>query len=197
MLNTENYYQEKRTIDLYKANKFALILFIPLTLIYGFPFYLIWKEQFTWTYIMQHYGGYDVLTEIIPFVVLLFLILILGIILHELIHGIVFALLNKTGFKSIKFGILKEMLTPYCHCSEPIKRNQYLLAVVMPSIILGFIPAIIAFLIGSILLLSFAYIFTIAAIGDFMIIQLLTKEQKDCYVLDHPTEAGFFVYHKK
>lgn len=197
MINSEPYHQEKRTIDLQKANGFALLGFIPLTLVYGLSFYLNWKDKFTRTYIFQHYGGYDVLKEIIPFVVLLFLILILGIILHELIHGIVFALFNKEGFKSIKFGILKEMLTPYCHCSEPLKRNQYLLALVMPAIILGFVPAIISFCIGSISLLFYGYIFTIAAIGDFMIFQLLIKEQKDCYVLDNPTEAGFFVYLKK
>ena len=37
-------------------------------------------------------------------------------------------------------------------------------------------------------------IFISAAGGDIWMAWLLTKESPDCTVLDHPTEAGFYVF---
>ena len=89
------------------------------------------------------------------------------------------------------------MLTPYCHCKENLKVNQYILGAIMPAIILGVIPALLAILFGSIGLLAFGIFFTIAAMGDFLIIFLLRKENRNTLVLDHPTEPGCFIYRKK
>ncbi|MGQ0828185.1 MAG: DUF3267 domain-containing protein [Bacteroidota bacterium] len=120
----------------------------------------------------------------------------MGIVLHELIHGIVWSRFTKDGFRSIKFGVLWKMLTPYCHCKEPLKVSQYITGVIMPAIILGVVPAIISIVIGNIGLLVFGIFFTMVAVGDFLIINLLRKENKDSLVLDHPSEAGFFIYRK-
>jgi len=60
------------------------------------------------------------------------IVIIIGVVLHELIHGIVFASFAKQGFKSIKFGIIWKMLTPYAHCKEPLRVRPYMLGVVMP-----------------------------------------------------------------
>jgi hypothetical protein len=35
------------------------------------------------------------------------------------------------------------------------------------------------------------------AIGDFMIINLQKSEDKNSYVLDHPSEAGSYFYRQK
>ena len=104
---------------------------------------------------------------------IIFIILIFGIVLHELIHGITWAKFAKAGFKSIKFGILKEMLTPYCHCKEPLKVKHYIFGAITPAIITGIIPAITAIFTGNLWLLIFGMLFTMAAAGDFMIINLV------------------------
>jgi hypothetical protein len=46
------------------------------------------------------------------------LIATIGIILHELIHGITWAKYTKDGFKSIRFGVLWKFLTPIAIASH-------------------------------------------------------------------------------
>lgn len=117
---------------------------------------------------------------------------IAGIVIHELIHGICFARFNETGFKSIKFGAYWKHLAFYCHCSEPIKVKHYLITLLMPSIILGFLPLVLAYTIQSFALLFFACTMICGGIGDFYISWLILKLDKDCLIIDHPSKVGFY-----
>ncbi|WP_380907020.1 DUF3267 domain-containing protein [Sphingobacterium chuzhouense] len=128
--------------------------------------------------------------------IMILLTTIIGIILHELIHGITWAIFAKRGFKSIKFGVILKMLTPYCHCKELLTTKQYIIGALAPSIILGFLPALISLAIGNFPLLIFSIFFTVAAAGDFMIVKLMLREDKDSFVLDHPSEAGYYIFVK-
>jgi hypothetical protein len=67
---------------------------------------------------------------------------------------------------------------------------------IAPAIILGFIPSVVAIIIGNFGLLIFGLVFTVVAAGDFLIINLLRKENKDDFVEDHPSEAGCYIYRK-
>lgn len=192
MQELENYKKEKLTIDLVWANVFGVLILIPIGLLFGLPFYFIWKPQL---YIKQYLDSTGPLGAGLGFL-LIFGILILGIVLHELIHGIIWAKFAKEGFKSIKFGVLWEMLTPYCHCKEALTVRQYIIGAIAPAIILGIIPAIIAIMTGNLGLLIFGMLFTMAAGGDFLIINLIRKESSSDLVQDHPSEAGCFIYRK-
>ena len=192
MQELENYRKEKLTIDLVWANVFGVLILIPIGLLFGLPFYFIWKPQLD---IKQYLDSAGPLGAGLGFL-LIFGILILGIVLHELIHGIIWAKFAKEGFKSIKFGVLWEMLTPYCHCKEALNVRQYIIGAIAPAIILGIIPAIIAIMTGNLGLLIFGMLFTMAAGGDFLIINLIRKESSSDLVQDHPSEAGCFIYRK-
>jgi len=115
----EKYTKEKVNIDVYWANVFALILIIPTVLIYGLPYYLIWRDEI-------HFKDFS-LPHLFGSSWIFFIALIIGIIAHELIHGAVWAGFAKNGFKSIQFGVMWKMITPYCHCKEPLKVRQYAL----------------------------------------------------------------------
>lgn len=184
--NFTNDNREKRTINLVKANIYSLILIPFFVVLYFVPYYLIWKNDFS---------NFD-FTKIVSKGYILFVIIIIGIILHELIHGITFAFFAKKGFKSIKFGVLWKSLTPYCHCKEPLLRNHYMLGVIMPFVILGLIPAIVGIATNDLNILILGTFFSIVACGDFLIINLLRKEDSKSWIEDHPTEAGYFVYKK-
>ena len=192
MQELENYKKEKLTIDLVWANVFGILILIPIGLLFGLPFYFIWKPQLD---IKQYLDSTGPLGAGLGFL-LIFGILILGIVLHELIHGIIWAKFAKEGFKSIKFGVLWEMLTPYCHCKEALNVRQYIIGAIAPAIILGIIPSIIAIMTGNLGLLIFGMLFTMAAGGDFLIINLIRKESSSDLVQDHPSEAGCFIYRK-
>jgi len=194
-VNLENYTKEKRTVNLHWANVFGLIVFIPTFLIFGGLYWLKWGNPFQ--NLENSFRDFESL-KVMGFSFIVFIICFaVGIVVHELIHGIFFAMFAKNGWKSIKFGILKEMLTPYCHCKEPLKVKHYIIGAAMPGIILGIIPAVIAIITGSLFLLVFGIIFTVAACGDILIINLLLKENINDLAEDHPSEVGFYIYGKK
>jgi hypothetical protein len=188
MENEEKYKKEKVTINVYRANIFGVLFLIPTTLIFGVPYYLMWKNEILFQ-VKDIFIRYHVWSALI-----IILVLIFGIIAHELIHGIVWAKFTKNGFKSIKFGIIWKMITPYCHSKEPLKVQQYTLGAIMPAIILGFIPVILSIVVGNIALLAFGIIFILSASGDFYVIYTLRNEKKDTLIEDHPSEVGYYVY---
>ncbi|MGI6048359.1 MAG: DUF3267 domain-containing protein [Petrimonas sp.] len=177
----ENYYQEKKTIDIVQANAVAFGVFFVAALLFTVPFYFIW--------------GYSALRELPSFGEFLTM-MIIGIVAHELIHGLFFGLYAENGFKNIRFGVMWKILTPYCHCKVPLKIKHYLIGALMPALILGFIPAITALFIGNAKFLVFGIFFIGSATGDFMVAWILRKEKLDDYVQDHPSEAGCWVYRK-
>lgn len=192
MENPENYTKEKMTIDVVKANVLALFLIIPIFLIFILPYILIWIDDLS---LKSFFKMFNESISSLGFSFLVFILICIGgIVLHELIHGIVWALYAKRGFKSIKFGVMWKMLTPYCHCKEPLKVKHYIVGALMPAIFLGIIPAILSWFTGSFTMLIFGVFFTMAAAGDFMIVSLIRKENKEDWVQDHPSEVGYFIY---
>lgn len=67
----------------------------------------------------------------------------------------------------------------------------------MPAIILGVIPTIIAFFTGSIMFFYLGVNFIVAASGDFLITYMLRSEDGNNYVLDHDSLPGCTVYRLK
>jgi hypothetical protein len=195
MENEAHYYPEKQSIDLLKANKFGLKVLLITLLGSLLLFYIIWHNSF-----LSKLKGLLVTDGILDFIsgfLLLILVMGVGIVAHELIHGIFWAIFAKSGFRSIKFGILKQYLTPYCHCKEPLKVKHYITGAIMPAVFLGFIPLTLSLIYGSLGWLFFGIFFTAAAGGDFLMIKLLNKEPKNAWVQDHSSEPGYYIYRKK
>ena len=188
-MNFENFEKEEKIIDLMKANLVGLKYFALFAVLFATPFYLIWKGNFS--SILLNIDGV-LLRGFAPLIAV-----IGGIIVHEMIHGIFFAMYAQKGFSAVKFGILWKMLTPYCHCKEPLKIKHYIIALLAPLVLLGIIPGIISLVTGNLMLLVFGIIFSAAAAGDLMIYQLIKKENPEDYVQDHPTEAGYTIFRQK
>ena len=124
---------------------------------------------------------------------LAFLVLV---VLHEAIHGLTWGLMAPHGFKAIAFGVIWQMLTPYCTCNDGLKRWQYLLGGLMPTLILGFGLAGLATAQGSLWLFSLAEVMILGGGGDFLVVfKMLRHPQKDGAVYyDHPYECGLVVF---
>lgn len=67
----------------------------------------------------------------------------------------------------------------------------------MPGIFLGIIPSVIAIATGSLGFFIFGLFFTLAAGGDFMIVNLLKNEPKNNLVQDHPSKIGCYIFRPK
>ena len=83
---TEDYEKEKLTVSLVWANIFGVLILIPITLIYGIPYYLMWNEKVSSNSLhkilhnpdFNYFGSYS----------MVLVYMIGGIIIHELIHGL-------------------------------------------------------------------------------------------------------------
>lgn len=176
------------------ANVYALLFLIPVLLIFGLPYVLVWSGEISFDGLGEWLDAEERTANTGLGVLYGMAVLLGGIIMHELIHGFTWALFSKNGMKEIKFGIIWKYLTPYCHCKSPLTAWQYRLGTIMPAVVLGFIPSIIANITGNTGLLFFGLFFSFAAGGDFLIIWLLRKENKETLVQDHPQKIGCVVY---
>ena len=104
----------KVAIDIVKANVFAVVIMVVAAIVFLIPFFLIWKDRKPIGELFGGFGDWSIA------LVLMFV----GIAVHELIHGATWACFAKNGWKSISFGIMWKLLTPYCHCNEPMHNPQ-------------------------------------------------------------------------
>lgn len=176
-MEIENKKTKEYTMEFGEANLYAFLLAIPIMAILLTPFILIWDYETLKTgaaLVMDHF----------------FLIVIGGIIIHELLHGLTWGYFAPNRMKSIKFGI--KMFTPYCHCTEPLKVKHYRIGGAMPLLLLGIVPSIIGLIIGHGGFLAFGVFFTIAAGGDIIALFMLRKLDNETYISDHPNKMGFY-----
>ncbi len=174
------------TMSLGKVNFIALVLLIPLIILLGFPYEILHGFENLSLHNLR-------LTTIFQNTIYFLLFFICGIVLHEFLHGAVWAIFAKKKWKAISFGVKWEYFTPYCHCNEPLRKSHFVMGAIMPCIIMGIIPVLISYYNGSFRWWFFGFFFTGAAGGDLIALWMLRKIGKDKYILDHPSELGFYV----
>lgn len=124
---------------------------------------------------------------------LLMIAILLGIVIHEIIHGISWMIFGHKPFSSIRFGVQWKTLTPYAHLKEPVEVNAYRLGAFLPGFILGILPYGLSLLSGNGDLFWFSLVHTSAAGGDWLILWLIRNIKAGMQVEDHPTNAGCYV----
>jgi len=120
-------------------------------------------------------------------------VLFLGVLAHELIHGLAWVIFGRKPFSTIKFGFQWKTLTPYAHLKEPAEINAYRIGGFMPGFFLGILPYIMSIVLGDGNLFWFGLIHTAAAGGDWLILWLIRNVKAGSQVEDHPTNAGCYV----
>ena len=176
----EGYVVEKKTISMLKANIVALVAMGVFGFLGFMAMYAIW-------------GGISLGS---PWGSALFLLcIVLGIAVHELIHGFTWMYVTRSGFSHLRFGFLPGGV--YCHINVPMNKRKYVVGALMPLLLLGIIPFLLSFAIHSLWMMVFGAIFIACAMGDVMIVWAIRHEPSDTLIYDHPTEAGCVVYHKQ
>ena len=170
------------TIPEAKVQLYGIILSAILFVLLALPF--------NWVYDRFMIKFSDVtLLKGIAIVVIYFL----GIAIHELIHGLTAIWYAKIKVSDAKFGIMWKSLAPYFHSKVPVPAGKYRVIVMMPLVLMGIIPYIIAMLIGNGWLLAFGILFIISAAGDGLILWLMRNVASDQLVQDHPEKIGLIV----
>ncbi len=184
-MEEQGYRKTLLTVSILWANVFAIFLLLAVAVIGIVLFVLKYDDLF---------GRLSILESVILIIIFLALIVI-----HELIHGIGWSLSTKNGFKDIEFGVMLDSLTPYCTCSQPLSKGQYILGAMLPLITLGILPMIAGILIGSFYTMMMGVIMTASAAGDILIVLKILRYKsraKDVVYMDHPTEAGGVIFER-
>lgn len=177
---SENGYKETIiTMSALRANIMAMVITVPIVIVC-----LI-------VYMMIRIGSQGVVEIPGLFLVLLFV----GIVIHELIHGLTWAFYSKKKWKAIRFGVIWKYVSPYCTCDECLSYKAYLLGGIMPTIVLGIIPYVISLFTGNFLLFMFAICLIMGGGGDIYIM-LLIRKYKNAIFIDHPNLIGCVVFEK-
>ena len=184
-MRNKGYKQNDLTAGLVEANLLAILTTLPFILIFGILFFVVNRG----VAIELSLG-----VELIAFASFIVLVVV-----HELIHGFTWGLFAKNHFKAISFGVVWKSLNPYCTCSDPLTRTQYIIGSFMPTLILGFGLAIIATILGNFAMWCVSTFMILGGGGDFLIILKILKyktQSKDVMYLDHPYKIGLVVFEK-
>lgn len=198
-MNSEEYsVKEEITISAIKANIYSLGFLLPILIVLGIPYMALWENLS----LNDFQNGISEWNSSSFWLLLLKLgkhveaaigLLLVGVLAHELIHGLTWAFFCRNGWKSIRFGIIWTALTPYAHCKEPLKVGPYRLGAVMPAILLGLLPSVLGLLMGNISIFAFGLFFTWSAGGDFIMLWLTRHLHPEQLVQDHPDKIGCLV----
>lgn len=188
-LVAEGYKSNHITMGVVAANVCGIFASLPFITLFVVLYFVMGNE------IQIEVDSKQFLLADIVFLIMLFVLTIA----HELIHGITWSLFVKNGWKSISFGFIKEYLTPYCSCNQPMKKHQIIIGALMPTIFLGFLPGVAAVFTGSLVLLLVAIFMILAGSGDLVLTMKLLQYKtlyKDVLFIDHPYELGTVVFER-
>jgi putative zincin peptidase len=119
--------------------------------------------------------------------------MVLGILAHEAIHAIAWAIASGRPLRAIDVGVQWCSLTPFAHPREPMAAAPYRVGAAMPGLVLGILPALAGIIMRWPVLLVFGLVFTMAAGGDLVVLWLIRGIPRSQTVQDHPTGAGCIV----
>ena len=171
------------SISMAQANLVGVLLLFPSGALLTLPYLALWGSN-------GFYGAWIVVGH---HLLLTLGVVVVGVVGHELIHGLSWQVFGKKPRSAIKYGFKLKTLTPYAHCTEPMAARAYRLGAAMPGLVLGVLPWLYGLLVGNGPAFLFGLLFTIAALGDAMILWLLRHVEPDAQVIDHPSRAGCYV----
>ncbi len=179
----EQGYQEKDvTIPDRKAMVSGVLYALPFVIVFGLFYRFLLMER---AYLLDVSG--------LSFYVLFIAIIAISVVIHELLHGIGWAVASGKGWHVVRFNI--NAMMPSCSCKSALEKKAYLFGVLAPFVVLG-CGSVVFLLIypGTVSFLTMIVNF-ISAGADLMIAWNVLQE-KDVFIVDHPKEAGYIAFYK-
>lgn len=181
-LKANGFREKDVTIPSGKAMVLGIVYALPFVITLGllYRFLLIERAH------LSEVGG-------LSFYIMFIAIIAISVVIHELLHGIGWAISSGRGWSVVRFNI--SALMPSCACKAVLTRGQYLVGVLLPFLVLGTGSAVFLFLYpGTVSVLTMAVNFVAA--GADLLIALRAARERGALIADHPTEAGYIAYFK-
>ena len=181
-LRANGYREKDVTISSGKAMVLGVICALPFIIILGLCYRFMLIER---AYLLEISG--------IWFYVMFIAIIVVSVMIHELLHGIGWAISSGKGWSVVRFNI--NAMMPSCACKTALTLGQYLVGVLLPFLVLGTGSVVFLFLYpGTVSVLSMAVNFVAA--GADLLIALRVMREKGALIVDHPTQAGFVAFYR-
>ncbi|HHY89361.1 MAG TPA: DUF3267 domain-containing protein [Chloroflexi bacterium] len=168
-----------RSVSVVTASALSLVVVAPLIIPLLAAYLLRWN-QFTFSL-----NGRTMLIGLF--------ILVAGVLVHEGLHALGWMIFGRVPASDIHIGMQWKWLTPYAHLRRPLAAGPYRAGALLPCLVLGVLPGVIAVLNGSPAWLAFALVFILGAGGDLLILWMIRDLPAGTLVEDHPTRAGCYV----
>ena len=181
-LKASGFRKKDVTIPPGKAMVLGIVYALPFIITLGFLYRFILIERAH----LSEVGG-------LSFYIMFITIIAISVVIHELLHGIGWAISSDEGWKVVRFNI--NALMPSCACKVALKKQAYLIGVLALFSVLGSGSILFVFVYpGTVSLLTLMVNF-IAAGADLLIAFSVLREG-NCLIADHPTKAGYIAFYK-
>jgi len=117
-------------------------------------------------------------------------VLAASVLLHEILHAVGFRLLGRAPREAIRIGFQRRTLTPFASCSAPVRASAYRAAALLPGAVLGVLPVLTGWLLGSGTLVLYGWAMLAVAGGDLAAVWAIRDVPGRVLVLDHPQRVG-------
>ena len=127
----------------------------------------------------------------------LFILMFIWLIIHELLHGVGFAIFKEVSIKNLSLGMFLEKGVFYCMCKQKITKKVILTSLLFPLSIIGIITLIIGMVINSYTLVFLSVANIVSSIGDIVMTIYFLKTPNDIIYLDLDDCTSFTVLSSK
>jgi hypothetical protein len=172
-----------RSISIARANVLMLLITVPLMVALIALYLAVWNAR-------------DLVAGLERFLRWRVVIptLVIGIPLHEIIHGLTWVVVGRRPLGDVRFGFQWKTITPYAHLQVPVPATAYRWGAAMPAIVLGILPYLAGLGLGQGWLAWLGLFFVFTAGGDLLVLWLLRGVDGEALTEDHPSRAGCYVY---
>ena len=173
-LQEQGYHEKDVTITSGKAMILGVFYALPFVIVFGllYRFWLIERA-----YLLEVNG--------LSFYILFIAIIAISVVIHELLHGVGWAVASGKGWNVVRFNI--NAMMPSCACKVALEKKAYLFGVLTPFVVLGFGSVFFIFIYpGTVSFLTMIVNF-ISSGADLIIASNVLKE-KDVLIADHQAQ---------
>ena len=181
-LHEQGYRKKDVTITSGKAMILGVLYALPFVIVFGllYRFFLIKRAH------LLEVSG-------LSFYILFIAIIAISVVIHELLHGVGWAVASGKGWNVVRFNM--NAMMPSCACKVALEKKAYLFGVLTPFAVLGFGSVCFIFIYpGTVSFLTMVVNF-VSAGADLMIACNVLKE-RDVLIADHPKEAGYIAFYR-
>lgn len=181
-LHEQGYREKDVTITSGKAMILGVLYALPFVIVFGLLYrFLLIKRA----HLLEVSG--------LSFYILFIAIIAISVVIHELLHGVGWAVASGKGWNVVRFNM--NAMMPSCACKAALEKKPYLSGVLAPFAVLGFGSVCFIFIYpGTVSFLTMVVNF-VSAGADLMIACNVLKE-RDVLIADHPKEAGYIAFYR-